>query len=49
MVTTPHTPSLSETDKEIQFMGFGDACNSGNTTLSDCELNKEGTEMDTDM
>lgn len=49
MASTPHTPSLSETDKEIQFMGFGDACNSGNTTLPDCELNKEGTEMDTDM
>lgn len=51
MAAAPRTTSLSESDEEIQFMGFGDAHNStgSNTTLPDCEPNKEGTEMDTDM
>lgn len=49
MATAPYTPSLSEPDEEVQFMGFGDARNSSNTTLPDCEPNKEGTEMDTDV
>ena len=47
MATATHTPSLSESDDEIQFMGFGDVSNSINTTLPDCEPNKEGTEMNT--
>ena len=49
MATAPHAPSLSESDEEIQFMGFGDARNSSNATLPDCEPNEEGTEMDTDV
>ena len=49
MATAPHTPSLNHTDEDVQFMGFGDARNSSNTTLPDCEPNKEGTEVDTDV
>lgn len=49
MATTPHTPSLSESDEDIQFMGFGDVHSSINTTLPDCEPNKEEREMDTDV
>ena len=49
MATATHTPSLSESDDEIQFMGFGAASNSNmNTTLPDCEPNVEGTEINTD-
>lgn len=43
MATAPHTPSLSESDGDIQFMGFGDVHSSINTTLPDCETNKEET------
>ena len=49
MATAPHASSLSESDEEIQSMGFGDARNRSNTTLPDCEPIEEGTEMDTDM
>ena len=49
MATTAHTPSLSESDEDIQFMGFGDVHSSINTTLPDCEPNKEEREMETDV
>ena len=49
MTSTPYTPSLSGSDDEIQFQGFGDASNSSNTTLQGCEPNIEETERDTDM
>ena len=49
MATTTHTPSLCESDDDIQFMGFGDASNGINTTLPDCECNMEGREINTDV
>lgn len=49
MATATHTPSLCESDDDIQFMGFGDVSNGINTTLPDCEGNIEGTEIDADV
>ena len=49
MATAPHTPSLSESDEDIQFLGFGDAHDDINRRLPDCQTKKMGTERDTDV
>ena len=49
MATAKYTPSLCESDDDIQFMGFGDAGNDINRTLPDCEHNIAGTETNTDV
>ena len=41
MVEVFHTPSLSETDSDIQFLGFGDTSTSSEGAVQDLEKNKE--------
>ena len=39
MATAPHTPSSSESDEDIQLLGFGDAHDDINRRQPDCQTN----------
>lgn len=48
MTSTPNTPSLSLSDDEVQFNGFGASMDDSSNTTQDCEPNIKETERDTE-